>query len=116
MPRPLTYRAPADPAGAFLPWLDELRNANGVYVIRRTDNKQALYVGESHTSRLAKTVKRHFYPWPDDPEREHHTYQKGRVEIAIRLTPPAAAPGAQSRLISRLDPRDNGNGWGEEPF
>jgi hypothetical protein len=111
----LNYRPPANGAGEFAPWLNALRASSDAYVIRRIEDARVLYVGESHTGILAKTIKRHFYPWQDDPEREHHTYQKGRVEIAVRLTPPGpAAQGAQNNLIRRLEPRDNGNGY--QPF
>ncbi len=112
----LSYRPVFDAHGEFLPWVNELRNRSGAYVIRDAGNHRCLYVGESHTGRLAKTVKRHFYPWRDDAERRHHTYDPRRVEVAVRICPPDAAPGAQNNLIRRLSPRDNGNGWGEEPF
>jgi len=115
--KPLAYRPPCDAAGDFLPWLNELRNCSGAYIIRDRNSGNVLYVGESHTGNLAKTFKRHFYPWRDDPERIHHTYQRGRVEVACRVTPPAAAPGAQNNLIRRLSPRDNGTNPAENnPF
>lgn len=116
----LTYRPPCDERGDFLPWLDDLRNQSGAYVIRQRaglfSGPHCLYVGESHTGNLAKTIKRHFYRWSDDPERKHHTYDRHRVEIAVRLTPPGSAVGAQNNLISRLNPEHNGNGWGEQPY
>ena len=106
---PLVYRAPIDAKGNIAQWLLDLRRQSGAYVIRSRRTRQILYVGESHTGRLAKTIKRHFYRWKDSPERRHHTYRPGDVEIAVRLTPPAeAAIGAQNNLILRLDPRDNG--------
>lgn len=114
--RDLNYRPACDERGEFLPWLHALRNQSGAYVIRARENGRTLYVGESHTGNLAKTIKRHFYPWKDSPDRPHHVYQRGRVEIAVRLCPPEAAAGAQFNLIQRLNPRDNGNGRGEEPF
>lgn len=114
--KPLQYRSPTNGRGTFAPWLNSLANQSGAYVIRRASDGAVLYVGESHTGRLAKTIKRHFFAWRDDPERKHHVYQPGRVEIAVRITPPNAAPGAQNRLIRRLKPRDNGNGYGADPF
>jgi len=111
----LVYRPVADSRGAFLPWVNDLRASSGAYVIRAAGSGQILYVGESHTGRLAKTIKRHFYSWKDDPIRRHFRYQPGRVEIAVRLCPPPAASGAQNNLILRLDPRDNTNGP-ERPF
>jgi hypothetical protein len=112
----LIYRPVSDERGEFLPWLHELRNQSGAYVIRAAGNRRCLYVGESHTGSLAKTLKRHFYRWRDDPQRRHNTYDRRAVQVAIRLTPPPAAVGAQDNLIRRLAPRDNGNGWGEEPW
>ncbi len=116
----LTYRPACDERGDFLPWFHDLRNRSGAYVIRERagwfSGPQCLYVGESHTGNLAKTIKRHFYSWRDDPERRHHTYDRHRVEIAVRLTPPGSAVGAQNNLINRLNPRDNENGWVEKPF
>ena len=111
----LVYRPVKDGSGNFAAWLNDLRNQSGAYVIRSSAG--VLYVGESHTGNLAKTIKRHFYAWTDAPERPHHTYQAGRVEVAVRLTPPGAAAGAQNNLIARLNPRDNGNGFPpEKPF
>ena len=118
--RELVYRPVCDAAGDFLPWLLELRNQSGAYVIRSRPGwlagPQCLYVGESHTGSLSKTLRRHFHRWRDDPERRHHTYDRHAVEVAVRLTPPPAAVGAQNRLIRRLRPKDNGNGFGERPF
>ena len=108
----LTYKTPVDAEGNFAPWLNALRNLSGVYVIRSRAGlftaPQCLYVGRSHTGRLAKTIKRHFYQWDDGGERVHQVYDRREVEIAVRLCPPNAAPGAEANLIRRLEPRDNG--------
>lgn len=114
--RDLHYRPPVDAHGDFPDWLNELRNQSGAYIIRSRHTREILYVGESHTGSLAKTIKRHFYPWRDDPERKHHTYSRSLVEVAVRLTPPPAAVGAQDNLIRRLEPRDNGYTPVEKPF
>jgi hypothetical protein len=109
----LRYRPLVDAKGRFAPWINDLRHSSGAYVIRRAAGANTvLYVGESHTGRLAKTIKRHFHRWHDDPERKHHTYSAGAVEIAIRITPPNSAAGAQDNLIARLAPRDNGTSTG----
>lgn len=57
--RDLVYRPVCDARGGFLPWLRELRNQSGAYVIRGAASRRCLYVGESHTGNLAKTIKRH---------------------------------------------------------
>ena len=74
----LTYRPPCDANGDFADWLNALRNQSGAYIIRHRRTRQILYVGESHSGLLAKVVKRHFYPWRDDPERVHNTYDRHR--------------------------------------
>jgi len=102
----LTYRPPCDANGVFADWLNALRNLSGVYVLRNRRTREVLYVGQSSTGNLAKTLKRHFYPWRDDAERVHFTYDRHAVEVAVRVTPPPAAVGAQDNLIRRLDPRD----------
>jgi hypothetical protein len=116
----LTSRRPCDNNGDFLPWLHELRNQSGAYIIRERaglfSGVLCLYVGKSHTGSLAKTIKRHFYAWRDNSVCRHHTYDRRREEIAVRLTPPLSAVGAQNSLIIRLNPRDNCNGWGEQPY
>ena len=114
--RDLNYRPPCDANGDFADWLNALRNQSGAYIIRHRRTRQTLYVGESHTGNLAKTLKRHFYAWRDDAERVHNTYDRHAVEVAIRLTPPPAAVGAQDNLIRRLEPRDNGYMPVEKPF
>ena len=78
----------------FPEWLNKLRNLSGAYVIRSKRSHDVLYVGESHTGNLAKTIKRHFHRWSDDPIRDHFTADRDDVEIAIRLTPPGSAAGA----------------------
>lgn len=102
----LAYRDVAKPNGGFADWLHELRNLSGVYVIRSSAG--ILYVGESHSGALAKTIKRHFWKWRDHPDRVHHTYQRGRCTCAVITCPPNAATSLQNRLIAELDPRDNG--------
>jgi excinuclease UvrABC nuclease subunit len=105
----LVYRAPYV-GGAVSSWLAELGAVSGAYVIRSKAGR-VLYVGESHTGRLRKTVLRHFQAWRDsDPALKHWTYSAGAVEVAIRITPPASAVGCQNNLIARLGPRDNVEG------
>jgi excinuclease UvrABC nuclease subunit len=114
--RDLCYRPLADSNGDFLPWVHELRKQSGAYVIRDARSRRVLYVGESHSGTLAKTLKRHFHAWRDDAERKHWTYDRRRIEVAIRATPPPAAIGAQNNLIRRLAPRDNGFTPVKNPF
>jgi len=114
--RELNYRPPCDERGVFAEWLNALRNQSGAYVIRNRRNHEVFYVGVSYSGRLAKTIKRHFYEWNDDAERVHHVYDRQAVEVAVRLTPPTTAAGAEANLIRRLEPRDNGYTPAERPF
>jgi excinuclease UvrABC nuclease subunit len=114
----LNYRPVLGGTRVFAAWLLDLKNQSGAYVIRSNKTKEILYVGESHTSRLAATIRRHFHHWNDTPDRKHFTYSPHHVEVAVRLTPPPAALGAQNNLIQRMLPRDNTTGYGpaEKPF
>ena len=97
-------------------WLRALRGRSGVYVIRDRNDKQTLYVGESHTSRLYQTITRHFQAWSG--KTSGPTYRRGDVEIAVRVAPPPSSVAAQNNLIARLKPRDNVEGVPKEenPF
>lgn len=110
----MQYRHVSKSNGDFAEWLHDLRNLSGVYVIRSAAG--VLYVGESHSGALAKTIKRHFWPWKDDDERIHHTYQRGRCTVAVITCPPSAAVGLQNKLIAKLSPRDNRQQLDAAPF
>ena len=112
----LVYRSPLGGARRFAPWVVALGASSGVYVIRSAATRQVLYVGESHTGRLRKTLLRHFQAWSDDKVRRHFVIRPESVEVAVRLCPPSAAPGAQDRLIQRLQPKHNRNGFEPGPF
>ena len=105
----LNYRSAIGGKRVFADWLIALKNQSGAYVIRSAKTKETLYVGESHTGRLADTVRRHFHEWNDSPERKHYTYSRHHVEVAVRVTPQNAAVATQDKLIQRLRPRDNTN-------
>jgi excinuclease UvrABC nuclease subunit len=109
----LYYRPVCHEDGRFLPWVNGLGKQSGAYIIRHSETHEVLYVGESHTGRLAATLKRHFSTWHDTKERKHFTYRRRGVEVAVRTTPPQSAQGAQNNLIGRLHPRDNTQG---QPF
>lgn len=103
----LKFRSIAGPGG-FNQWLVELRNQSGVYVIRERrllGGWRVLYVGESHTGRLANTIRRHFQSWSGP--KAGPTYDRGQVEVAVVTCPPSAAYEHQMALIARLKPKDN---------
>lgn len=110
----LVYRSPFSSDGRTAAWLKRCKNLSGAYVIQNTRSKDALYIGESHTGRLMKTILRHFYTWDDDGGRKHFTCQKNSVLVAVRLTPPNSASGAQNNLIENLQPKKNRYGYVKE--
>jgi excinuclease UvrABC nuclease subunit len=82
---------------------------NGVYVVRtRADDvagSSVLYVGESHTGRLGKTLSRHFQTW--EGPTAGPTYDANAVWCAVVETPAEMAVATQNALIEKLKPRDN---------
>jgi len=59
----MNYR-PITPYGSKWPkWLQKLKGKSGVYVIQRKRDGKTLYVGESHTGNLKRTLQRHFWHW-----------------------------------------------------
>ena len=111
----LLYR-PLGASGERYPeWVRELDGKSGVYIIR-DNSHEILYVGSSST-RLYDTLTRHFQQWRryksfwKNQYAEGHdpglTYDRARVEVAVRMTSPADSLDEEMRLIRRLSPRDN---------
>ncbi len=116
--------------------IQALLNKSGVYVIRDRFSKEVLYVGESHTNRLKKTMIRHFQSWNSNSKKSTlkyikeflgldigagRTYDLDLVEIAYKVTPKNDAIELENDLIIKLNPRDNENkkeglGFFEDPF
>lgn len=83
-------------------------------MIRRISDGATVYVGESHSDRLASTIQRHFQRWTGYTAGT--TYQRGgKYEIAIEETSAKQAPDRQYDLIERLAPEDNSYGQRELP-
>lgn len=100
------WRAPRGPNGRWAPWMRELYDKHGVYLIRAADSHELLYIGESHTARLFFTVTRHLWTW--EGRGAGPTYDPRRVEIAVEIIDePEEAIDRQFELIRRLSPRDN---------
>ncbi len=97
-------------------WVRELKGEAGVYMIRDAASHEILYVGSS-SSRLYDTLTRHFQQWRRykgywrGQYAEGHdpglTYNRARVEVAVKVTSPADALDEETRMIRRLNPRDN---------
>jgi hypothetical protein len=128
----LRFRPVGSRGEPYPPWVQDLRGASGVYIIRERQpdgSTPIVYVGESHTGRLHETLTRHFQAWRRwktfwrDQYTEGHdpglTYERGACEAAAMTTSPADAVDFEARLIRRLRPRDNlvGNGATDDvPF
>ncbi len=87
----------------------ELGRLSGVYVIESHQTGRVLYVGESHTNQLRKTIMRHFQQWKQDymHKQPRATYDRRRVSVRVEVTAPGAAIERQNDLICELEPRDN---------
>lgn len=102
----MNYRAPRR-GGEFAPWVSALKGRSGVYVFRSGLTGRALYVGESHTGNLDRTIKRHFWQWGDRSKRHHYTVGLLPVEVGVRVVSSDRAFDLQERLIRRLHPAHN---------
>lgn len=117
MPR-LNYKPVGGDAGDRYPaWIAELEDKSGCYVIKDRRTERVLYVGESHTANLKKTLIRHFQKWGRDkrnPHAQHDwsrftgtTYDRDRVLVAVMICRRNQAQRLQYALIQRYKPRDN---------
>ena len=105
----LRYRSVVDGRDVlrYAPWVRELRDRNGVYVIRDAFSRDVLYVGESHTGRLYSTLTRHFQFW--DGYTAGTTYDRDGVQVAVSHldAPSREVIRGQVELIGALAPLDN---------
>jgi hypothetical protein len=119
----LVYRPVGKRGEPYPDWLRALKGESGVYVIRQ--DGEVLYVGQSSAGRLYETLTRHLQSWRrwkgfwKGQYAEGHdpglTYDRDRVEVAVRVTSPDDALDEEARLIQRLRPRDNLLGQPELP-
>lgn len=99
------YREMCAGRNKWAAWLNTLQNKSGVYIIRRARGGRTLYVGESHSGRLKKTLMRHFWSWTG--KTAGVTYDPHAVEVSIEIMPKNRAVARQNELIDRLQPEDN---------
>jgi len=78
--------------------------ASGVYLIR-SKGGAIVYIGESHTGRLRKTMKHHFQSWTGPTAGPR--FSAAGHEVAIVPASAARAVAVQDKLIARHQPRDN---------
>lgn len=115
----LSYRPVGERGENYPDWVRALDGKSGVYVIREIDRDgtpEIVYVGASN-GRLYDTLTRHFQVWRrykgfwKNQFGEGHdpglTYDRGRVDVAVRITSPSDVLDEEARLIRRLRPRDN---------
>ena len=115
----LAYRRIGERGERYPDWVRALDGKSGAYVIREigADGRpEVVYVGSSNR-RLYNTLTRHFQQWRRykgfwrGQYAEGHdpglTYDRGAVDVAVRLTKPERALDEEARLIKRLRPRDN---------
>jgi len=82
--------------------------ASGVYVIKGPGMwiDEVLYVGESHTGNLRKTLTRHFQRWKG--KTAGPTYGRRKVRVAVlQMKNRGKVVAVQNALIKRFSPRDN---------
>ncbi len=111
----LNYRPVGSRGEPYPEWLRRLSGSSGVYVIRQ--GGEVVYVGSSSANRLYETLTRHLQSWSRAKgfwkgqfSQSHDpglTYDRDRVEVAVKVTSPARALDEEARLIRRLRPRDN---------
>ncbi|HEY5934512.1 MAG TPA: peptidoglycan DD-metalloendopeptidase family protein [Kofleriaceae bacterium] len=116
----LVYRPVGETGERYPDWVRDLKGKSGVYVIREVRNDgeaEVVYVGQSSAGKLYETLTRHLQAWRRwkgfwrGQYGEGHdpglTYDRERVEVAVRITSPSDALDEELRLIRRLKPRDN---------
>lgn len=90
-------------------WVKDLAGRSGCYLVRDKGLLgSVLYVGESHTGRLKKTLLRHFQHWKGPTKGP--TFRRGEVEVAVVRTKAESAVSTQNALISEYSPKLNVEG------
>ena len=99
--QPIYYERGRVPA-----WVTDLAGKSGVYIVReRGLLRSIIYIGESHSGRLKKTLLRHFQHWKGPTSGP--TFKAAEVEIAVVRCPADKAKGLQDALIAEHRPRLN---------
>lgn len=82
---------------------------SGVYLISEVGIIGTIvYIGESHTGQLRKTMLRHFQKWKG--QTAGPTYSPENHRVAFIKTTAANAVQSQNNLINEVRPRDNAEG------
>jgi excinuclease UvrABC nuclease subunit len=98
--------------GAAYKWdaaLASVQNESGVYVLRDRESGEVLYVGESHTGRLYRTMLRHFHDssgkFETLGEWVHHA--PTRLDYKVFIAPAAAVPDLERDAVEYFEPKIN---------
>jgi hypothetical protein len=115
-PRTGAYLALGADGEPWPPWLTDLQDTSGAYVIRDAATRRPLYAGSAKNN-LYSTITRHFQQWRrqkkwwkgqygagHDPGL---VYDRSRCEVAIWVTAEERRLEKETQLILRLHPRDN---------
>jgi hypothetical protein len=82
---------------------------SGVYLIKK--NNKVVYVGESHTNNLYKTLYRHFQFWNDKVPQKRVTFKNdrssGKIKVRVIITTKSQAVRLQKYLIKKIKPSKN---------
>jgi excinuclease UvrABC nuclease subunit len=90
---------------SYADWIGQYRDKSGVYLIRAKDGGEILYIGESHSDTLTRTLTRHFNKWTGPTAGP--TYARSKVEVAVIKTRKERALEYQNALIEEHRPKDN---------
>lgn len=97
--------------GPLAAWLQRFRGKSGVYTVRDIDSGHVLYIGESHSERLARTVIRHFQKW--EGPTSGPTFNRSEVRLSVAVTDNATE--VQDYLIKKWHPELNTYSQPERP-
>jgi len=91
------------------PALSSVQNESGVYVFRDRESGEVLYVGESHTGRLYRTMLRHFHDSSGKFEGlgEWVSHAPTRLDYKVFLAPASAVPDLERDAVEHFEPRIN---------
>ena len=82
---------------------NSIMKKSGVYVIKK--NNKVVYVGESHTNNLYRTLYRHFQRWNDKVPQKRVTFKNdrssGKIKIRVIITTKSQAVRLQKYLIKQ---------------
>lgn len=86
---------------------NSIAKKSGVYIIKKKG--VVVYIGESHTNNLYKTLYRHFQSWIDVQKRVVFKNDKssGAIKVRVIITTPKQAIRLQKYLIRKMKPRLN---------